>query len=302
VNDAIPLSGGVSCEVSIVREASGREVVVKQPLAKLKVADDWRSNPERYEVEVRALRTLKELLGDGTVPAVLWVDASRQRFAMERIDARFRNWKAELLSGRVELSTARRVGEMLGQMHAKSSVDQSIRAGFENRIFFEELRIEPFFERVAKRNPQLAGPIARAIADLRAPGTALVHGDFSPKNILANGADVVILDLEIAHWGNPRFDVAFCLSHLILKALRSGVDPKVYLVAARQFLDSYAASGMGILDAELVRVLGCLLLARFDGASPVDYLAALDAARVKTLAAKLIENPDADVGSVLAKV
>jgi 5-methylthioribose kinase len=296
-----PLSGGVSCEVSLVREASGREMVVKQPLPRLKVAADWRSNPERYEVEVRALRALRELLGEKAVPAVLWVEEVHQRFAMERIESRFRNWKAELLSGRVELTTAAKAGELLGLLHSRSATRSDLRTAFDNRTYFEELRIEPFFERVAKRNPSLAEGIACAIANLRAPGTALVHGDFSPKNILADAAEVVILDLEIAHWGNPRFDVAFCLSHLLLKALRERVDPAPYVAASLRFLAAYRQCGLPVLDAQLTRMLGCLLLARLDGASPVDYLAQLDTVRVRALASELIDHPTADVQFAVEK-
>ena len=48
---------------------------------------------------------------------------------------------------------------------------------------------------------------------------ALVHGDVSPKNILVGPRGPVFLDAECAWYGDPAFDLAFCLNHLLLKCL-----------------------------------------------------------------------------------
>ena len=79
---------------------------------------------------------------------------------------------------------------------------------------------------------------------------ALVHGDFSPKNILADGGDVVLLDCEVAHWGDPRFDLAFCLSHLSLKAMRRGADAaRTSPTQRKRFLAAYREEGPPVIDA-----------------------------------------------------
>jgi 5-methylthioribose kinase len=301
--ESISLPGGVSCEVVIERDADGREIVVKQALPKLKVTADWRSDPERSNVEVRALNAMRELLGANVVPQVLWEDAPNHRFAMERIDPRLRNWKSDLLVGRVDLATATRVGELLGQLHSRSAANRRYATEFANREYFEQLRIEPFFTRIAQRNPELAGGVSEAIAALRAPGEALVHGDYSPKNLLVDGVEVVILDWEVAHWGNSRFDIAFCLAHLLLKGKRRGVEAKLYVDAARAFIAGYRSCGLASIDALLVRIVGCLLLARFEGDSPVDYRGELPAEQIKEKAARMIERPfgqyAADIESVV---
>ena len=49
--------------------------------------------------------------------------------------------------------------------------------------------------------------------------SVLVHGDFSPKNLLVSGDRLVIIDCEVAWYGDPAFDLAFLLNHLCLKAL-----------------------------------------------------------------------------------
>lgn len=288
------LPGGVSCDVAVVREADGREIVVKQALPKLKVAADWRCDPARSSVEVAALRVMRELLGPHTVPEVLWEDAPNHRFAMQRVDPRFRNWRDELNQRRVDLATATQVGELLGQLHRRSAARIDLAGRFANREFFEQLRIEPFFNRIAQRNPQLSGPVNVVIASLRVPGRALVHGDFSPKNMLVDGSQVVILDWEVAHWGNPRFDLAFCLTHLILDGLHRP-PPQAFGAAALSFLDAYSRSGMaGELDTLLVQMTGCLLLARLEGDSPIDYLRELNAPAVKRIAVRLINSPPAE--------
>jgi 5-methylthioribose kinase len=290
----IPLPGGVSCEVFIERDAD-REIVVKQALPKLKVAADWRSDPARSTVEVRALKAMRELLGANVVPQVLWEDLSNYRFAMERIDPRLRNWKSDLLQGRVALTTATRVGELLGLLHSRSAANRTYAIEFANREYFEQLRIQPFFVRIAERNPELAIGVIEAISALRAPGQALVHGDYSPKNLLVDDKEVVILDWEVAHWGNPRFDIAFCLAHLLLKGSRRGVSAIPYAAAARAFIAGYCTYGLAAMDAMLVRIVGCLLLARFEGDSPVDYGEQVDAREIKKQAAKMIVTPVADI-------
>ena len=57
------------------------------------------------------------------------------------------------------------------------------------------------------------------VATTQANKRALVHGDVSPKNILGGPAGPVFLDAECAWWGDPAFDLAFCLNHLLLKCL-----------------------------------------------------------------------------------
>lgn len=301
-NTRTALSGGISCDVAIVREADGREIVVKQALPKLKVVADWRSDPARASVEVEALRAMRELLGAQIVPEVLWEDAPNHRFAMERIDPRLRNWRDELNQRRIDLATAARVGELLGQLHSRSAPRLDLAGRFANREFFEQLRIEPFCRRIAQRNPQLSGPINKVIASLRIPGRALVHGDFSPKNMLADGSQVVILDWEVAHWGDPRFDLGFCLTHLILDGLHRPPSQE-FAAAALSFLDAYSRTASSdVFDALLVRMTGCLLLARLEGDSPIDYLHELDVPAVKRIAARLIETPPADPRAAICEI
>ena len=85
---------------------------------------------------------------------------------------------------------------------------------------FHDIRLEPYLVATAGGHPDRADGAAAAGARSRPrPGAALVHGDVSPKNILVGPAGPVFLDAECAWYGDPAFDLAFCLNHLLLKCL-----------------------------------------------------------------------------------
>lgn len=284
----IPLEGGVASDVRVVQTADG-PLVVKKALPKLKVAVDWFSDPSRSLIEVAAIQAFAQLGPEGTVPEIVWVKPEQCCFAMRLVDPRLRNWKTDLLASRVDLATAQRAGTILGTIHSKSW-DRSDMAGrFDDLRFFRELRIEPFFDYVAAQRPELAGRINAVSAAMMTRRQALVHGDYSPKNILADGDEVVILDYEVAHWGDPRFDVAFCVAHLMLKASLTGGFPERMNAAIGAFLDAYREAGPPVIDADLAHVTACLLLARLYGKSPADYLVRVDIPAIERKAIALLD-------------
>jgi 5-methylthioribose kinase len=265
------IAAGVSGEIRFEDGPDG-PIVVKQALGKLKVAADWFASPTRNAVEAACLQTLAEVLGPHAVPRVLWVNRETHTFAMERLPARLLPWKARLMACDIDVSTARRVGDLLGQMHARTAARTELAQQFDDLTFLFDLRVHPYHHRVAERHPELAPAVNGVIERMLASRQCLVHGDYSPKNLMSDGADVVVLDCEVAHWGDPRFDVAFCLSHLLLKTVHSPSCPSELVHAAEAYLDAYARSGLPVLDEELTRATGCLVLARVVGDSPVEYL------------------------------
>jgi aminoglycoside phosphotransferase (APT) family kinase protein len=261
--------------------------VVKRALPKLKVAADWFASPERSAVEAACLQVLAEVLGQAAVPRVLWVDRDSHSFAMERLPDRLIPWKARLLACDVDLRTAEKAGRLLGQLHTRTQGRSDLATQFEDRSHLQTLRIRPYHERVAQRRPDLADAIIAVIENMLRDRQCLVHGDYSPKNLLADGSDVIILDCEVAHWGDPRFDIAFCLCHLLLKIVHSPSCSDEIARSADAYLAAYRAEGLAVLDAELSRATGCLILARVIGDSPVDYL---DSAELKAAALHLGES------------
>ncbi len=286
-----PLPGGVSSDIRIVQGPDG-EVVVKTALPRLKVAAEWLSDPARSGTEVAAIRAAADLVGQDAVPEIVWWRPEQHSFAMRRVDRRLRNWKQDLLAGHIDPATARAAGALLGRLHRRSMAQPALARRFADTTYFDQLRVAPFFDSVAARRADLAPALRATVRAMRQRATALVHGDYSPKNILADGADVVILDFEVAHWGDPRFDLAFCLSHLLLKAHRRGADRAAFARAAGQFLDGYAAAdGPAPDDPDLVALVGCLAMARLDGVSPVEYVGDLDAPAMRSAAEAMMLDP-----------
>ena len=283
------LPGGVSSAIVRV-EIGGDCFVVKQALPQLRVRTTWLSRPERSAVEARCAEVLSRLV-PGSVPVVLRVVPGSHAFVMECAPAGSETWKAQLMREAVDLSVASAAGALLGRIHTASAASPGLASEFADQSFFDELRLEPFLRYTASRHPDLATGLSALAGELAAPGVCLVHGDYSPKNILVTpGGHLLLLDHEVAHWGQPAFDVAFALGHLCLKAVHfHGVG--LHLRAAVDFLASYRASS-SVSDAATGalcgRTLAGLMLARVDGRSTVEYLDDEDARLVRELAAEAL--------------
>ncbi len=275
------LGGGVSSDVWLVEPPGQLPLVVKRNVAQLRVRADWRADPARLRYEFLYLQTLGELL-PGHVPQLLWKNPAAPFLVLEYLGAGWANWKQQLLSGLIELETASRVGSLLGQIHARTTGNPAIAARFPSLEYFFQLRIEAYLESTAARQPKaLADWILREAERLRGHREGLVHGDFSPKNLLVGPERVVVIDCETACYGDPAFDLAFVLNHLLLKALYHTSTPQesaaapALLSALRQLLLAYKKahpSGAPEIFPRAARLLPMLLLARVDGKSPVEYL------------------------------
>ncbi|MFO1151508.1 MAG: aminoglycoside phosphotransferase family protein [Alsobacter sp.] len=271
-----PLTGGVSSDIHLVTTGS-RRFCVKRALARLKVAAVWEAPVSRNAAEAAWLRKAGAWL-PRAAPAVLGEDPSLGLFAMAFLPPRDNPvWKAELLAGQVDAAFAASVGRDLATIHAQSARDPSVPAAFAHDETFEAIRIEPYLLATARAHPDLGGPLAALAARTLATKRVLVHGDVSPKNILHGPAGPVFLDAECAWFGDPAFDLAFCLNHLLLKGARAGVDRAPYLAAYDSLVRAYLA---GVdwepaqdVEARAASLLPGLFLARVDGKSPVEYLA-----------------------------
>ena len=211
-----PLAGGVSSEIYLVNDA-GREFVVKRALPKLKVKQEWFADISRNGNEAAYLNYVARLAPDN-VPHLKYVSAEHGYFCMEYLGDAWRNWKQMMLAGRCDPEIARAAGGLLGRIHARSAHDPEARDRFRTVANFEQLRIEPYLLATARRHPQLKPAFEEEAARLRAARSVLAHGDFSPKNILVRPGRLVILDCEVAWYGDAAFDVAFLLNHLFLKS------------------------------------------------------------------------------------
>jgi aminoglycoside phosphotransferase (APT) family kinase protein len=269
-----PLSGGISSDIFLIVDA-GPPRVVKRALQQLRVVDEWLANVSRNDFEQRYLRYVSHFMSD-SVPAVL--ASGSGYFIMPYFDSAYVTWKSCLLEGVARPEDAQKAGRFLGCVHEHSSNDPEAARQFDSNENFRQLRVDPYLLAVARRHPEV-DDIIRTEADRLANWReCLVHGDYSPKNMLLNGHHLVVLDCEVAWYGDPAFDLAFLISHLLLKSLfhaprKVGLHQLVQAFVAR-YLHSRRLS-RGEQETLLARTssLACiLLLARVDGKSLVEYL------------------------------
>ncbi|WP_327727178.1 aminoglycoside phosphotransferase family protein [Streptomyces sp. NBC_00487] len=298
-----PLAGGVSSDLWRV-DLPGRSLCVKRALARLRVAADWQAPVSRNAYEWAWMRFASRHRPD-SVPELLAHDAEAGLFAMAFLPPeRYPVWKAQLFDGQVEVATAAAVGELLGTLHAASAGDVTLAAEFATDDNFHALRIEPYLLATAAAHPDL-GDVLRGLAHRTATThLALVHGDVSPKNILVGPAGPVLLDAECAWYGDPAFDLAFCVNHLLLKSLVVPGHRADLLGSARVLVEEYVRrvdwEPRPDLEARGAALLPALLLARVDGKSPAEYLTD-DGHRlfVRTVASALLRVPVPTMTDVL---
>jgi Ser/Thr protein kinase RdoA (MazF antagonist) len=271
-----PLSGGVSSDIWRVDLAGGGKLCVKRALAKLKVAADWHAPVSRNAYEWAYLQFAAGVMPHA-VPRPLAHDPGAGLFAMSWLEpTTYPIWKEQLLAGEVDAATARAVGHTLGRLHAASSNRDDLARAFDTGDMFFSLRLEPYLVHTALRHPQLADELHRLVRLTGAHRSALVHGDVSPKNILVGRDAPVLLDAECAWYGDPAFDVAFLLNHLLLKSVPRPDKAGDLRAAFDAFIEGYFADGSAepraAIEARAAALLPALLLARVDGKSPVEYI------------------------------
>jgi aminoglycoside phosphotransferase (APT) family kinase protein len=222
--------GARASDISLV-EAGGRRFCVKRALPRLKVAALWEAPVGRNAAEAAWMRAVARWLPHAA-PHVLGEDTKAGWFAMDYLAPEEHPlWKAQLLAGIVEVDFAAAVGRDLAIIHARSAADPNIPGRFANDETFEAIRIEPYLRATGRAHPKLATRFDDLARTTLTTKRTLVHGDISPKNILQAPSGPVFLDAECAWFGDPAFDLAFCLNHLLLKGAREGAERTRYIVA-----------------------------------------------------------------------
>jgi aminoglycoside phosphotransferase (APT) family kinase protein len=269
------LTGGVSSIIVLAHTSRG-PLCVKRALAKLKVSADWFAPVERNRAEVAWMHIAAKVV-PRAVPRILGEDAQAMAFAMEWLDPdRYPIWKVQLRDGVVDVGTARAVGEVLGAVHRATAGDAAVARDFAHDQGFHAIRLEPYLEASARVHPGHAAALRQLIAVTAATKHVLVHGDVSPKNILVGPNGPVLLDAECAWYGDPAFDLAFCLNHLLLKCRWRPAATDAYLACfdalAEAYLQRVDWEPRDAVEYRTARLLAGLMLGRVDGKSPVEYL------------------------------
>lgn len=286
---AVPreLGGGVSNVVVRVDFADpSHSIVVKQSLLRLRVDQEWLADQARIHREAAALRYLEGVLPALALPSVVHEDTGNFLFVMTAAPEQARTWKDDLLSGRVDTQVATDVGRLLAEMHQHSVVVGGTKPAdlreFADQRCFVQLRIDPYHRATALAHTDLFDDIEVEAQAMLGRRLCLVHGDYSPKNVMVSGTavepSVFLLDFEVVHLGNPVFDLAFMLNHLTLKAIHQPDLASQFNAAATAFWSAYCtgcptfAADPEKLQRDTIRQMGVLLLARIDGKSPAEYI------------------------------
>jgi 5-methylthioribose kinase len=285
---ACELKGGVSNTVIHVSRSDGDDLVIKQVRPQLNVAEPWYCSVERIWREVEVLRICATLLRDNRtdvafaveVPQLFFEDRENYLYAMSAAPPDHVVWKHELLSGIARNDIACACGTLLGALHAKSWHDAALARQLDDRQFFDDLRLDPFYRQIARVHESLAADIKRLIESVWTQRHCLVHGDFSPKNLLVHGDRLLLIDFEVGHYGDPAFDLGFFLSHLALKACHHAPQHGLFFDLVDSFWSGYCAELAGVVSTDeldalirrgILNFAGCTL-ARLDGISKIDYL------------------------------
>ena len=301
------LTGGVSNRTVLVERPGGDAWVIKQALAKLRVQVDWFSSPERIHREALGLRWLAVLAPPESTPDFVYEDDEEHVLIMRAVPEPNANWKTLLLEGQIKDGHVDQFGRLLGALHRHAWEQRAeVEPVFADTSFFESLRLEPYYGFTANQVPAAAPFLYNLIADTRARHFTLVHGDYSPKNVLVRDGRLILLDYEVIHFGDPAFDLGFSLTHLLSKAHHLPEHRQSFAAAAHRYWQTYTSSVGATpwghnLEAHVVRqTLGCLL-ARVAGRSPLEYLDASERSNQRAAVLALMASPPAGVPSLIAR-
>ena len=295
-----PVGNGGSSEIYRVELGWGT-ICVKRARPKIKFTGDGTLPPERNRFEYEWLKLARAIVGDA-VPEMLGEQPGL--FAMEYLDPdRHTSWASLLEAGDINPSTAAEIGRMLGRIHAATANNFAVAQRFATDRIFHAARIEPLLLATAAAQPLVAARLRQLAMNTERSKLALVHGDFSPNNFLIGPKGPVLLDAECAWYGDPAFDVALCLSHLLVACILHPRWRDDYLTCYTAFCAAYTQRVTWEMpeqtDERAALLLPALVLAHACGRIPSGSLPRnCDMERVAGPARRLLLDPVVRLGAV----
>ena len=294
------LDGGVSSDVYFAYDET-KKLVVKSALAQLKTEAQWLADTSRSIAEVEALKLHKSITPNH-LPEVIafienilvieaadstWVDLRKYLLETKEIN---QEWLIDLVSN---------LAKTLATWHNQTKNTAELPKIFDNKERLKQLRTHPFHRFCADLKPELSAVLLQLAENLETKSNCLVHGDFSPKNVLTSineSNKFWVIDAEVAHLGLAVFDQTYFLTHLILKATHKPEARELFLRAAQVFNNEYFST----LDTELIddawpNYLGAILLARVIGKSPATYLTDQEQVQAEKIATYLLNTSNPNI-------
>ena len=299
--ESIKITEGVSSDIWYVKTETGFEFCIKRALKKLTVKEDWYAPISRSNFEASYFKACHNV-NPRSFPKILGHDKKNYILAMEWFKPKkYILWKKQLLDVAFDIKDGVSISDILNKKHSYFNNKFNFKKEFENDKTFYDIRIEPYIIFTSKSYPEHKNYFIDAAKSLVSNKKTLIHGDFSPKNILIGPDFPVILDAETACWGDPIFDLAFCNNHIILKSILNSTNKKKYMLLSKEFIENYInkinwEDKNSFID-RFFKLVPLLILARLDGKSPIEYFQDKHVKKARTLSLKVLNNKIENINS-----
>ena len=269
------LKGGVSSEVYKIKTTNNL-YCLKRCLKKLLVKKKWIVDINRVKYEYLWLKHCKNILNNN-IPKIFYYDEENKSIVMEYFNSRnFKTLKELYFDKNINQSTLKSISKHLYKIHTNSKSNK-IKIEFEgNKKNFYDLRLDAYFNEVGRVYPKYKKYIENINKNYAKNSTTLVHGDFSPKNILIGNRKIIYIDAECSNYGDPVFDLVFFSNHLLIKSIVLNEKKEDFLKGYKTFYNEYLSrinrKSLNEFYNRIIKMTPIMLLARIDGKSPVEYI------------------------------
>jgi hypothetical protein len=266
------ITGGISSSTFAAHLPTGG-VIIKQALEQLDVTEDWKASPTRVVAEAEGL-TWFSALTPQHVPRPIAVVKHLFGLVLPMAPQPSPDMRTVLVEnpGDFDPRWPQLLGEILALWHG-ADYRPALGGALDDTSRLMDLRLKPFYLDIAQKWPTHTTKIKELADELLTVKSTVVHGDFTPKNVLClPDGNIWIVDTEVCHIGNPVLDSASMLAHLILKGFlyRSDTEmTQVLHLSRNEFLDALPEPST---PDSLAAHVGVFLAVRAAGRARVPYL------------------------------
>ena len=269
------LTGGVSSEVYHVKTIKNN-YCIKRSLKRLLVKKKWIANTNRIKFEYLWLKHCQNIL-KRNIPNTYEFNNKKKYIVMEYLKtSQYKTLKQLYFNKIININTIRSISKHLYKIHSSSSNYKTKKTFEGNYKNFYDLRLDPYFNEVGRVYPKYKGYIKKINENYIKHSNTLVHGDFSPKNILVGKNKIIYLDAECCNFGDPVFDLVFFTNHLLIKSIffkdKSQEFIKLYISFYKEYLSNLSTKNFNSYIDRIIKMTPIMLLSRVDGKSPVEYI------------------------------
>ena len=301
--EAIKLEGGVSSDVFKVKTKKNI-YCIKRSLPKLRVKKEWLADPKRLKYEYLWLKHCKKIIPK-SIPKIYKFSSKKDFLILEYLDEKkYKNYKTELFKNKIDVKIISKISKDLFKIHKHSSSKSIKKIFYKNSKNFYDLRLDAYFNEVARVHPELNIKVKKIIRSYNKNSSTLVHGDFSPKNMLIFKKNIKYIDAETCNYGDPAFDVVFFTNHLLIKSIHIPLKQSEFIKCYKNFFNTYLKlinkNERQKFFKRCIEMIPIMLMARIDGKSPVEYIKKKSIKnKIRLLAFKMINKPPVTLDNLI---